>query len=309
MKTLSILIPVYFNAESLPLLFDKLIELEKNLLTQQLQLELIFINDGSQDNSWEILNAFKVQRPSLTTIIKLSRNFGAFNAIKAGLNYVTGDCFCYLAADLQDPPELILEMTQQWLNGEKYVICARSTREDPTSSKLFSALYYKLLRYLVIPTYPKNGFDLALMDKSFLPYLKACGKNINLHLFGYFLGFKPYVISYHRQQRITGKSRWTFAKKFNLFLDSILGFSRIFIRLISIIGIIVACAGFIYGVVLVLHAILLGRQVPGFTTLASLIVFLFGLVIILLGVIAEYVWRIYDQTHFIPSAVVDEAIT
>lgn len=307
MKTLSIVVPVYFNEGSLPDLFNKLLYIEDLLKQQDMLLELIFIDDGSQDNSLMLLKQFLIARPG-TKVIKLSRNFGAISAVKTGLNYITGDCFLFLAADLQDPPELIPEMISRWKNGTKYIICERTDRQDPLGSKIFSAIYYKLLRKFVMASYPKNGFDLALMDAQLLPYLKDSGKHINFPLFPYWLGFTPEKIPYVRVAREHGKSRWTFGKKWKLLIDSIFSFSFAPVRLISAIGLIVSLGSFAYGTVVVLSALFGKVDVPGFATLATLVSFLLGLIIVMLGVMSEYIWRIFDEVNRHPHAVIEEEI-
>ncbi|TKJ73430.1 glycosyl transferase [Pseudomonas sp. CFBP13508] len=307
MKTLSIVVPVYFNEGSLPDLFNKLLYIEDLLKQQDMLLELIFIDDGSQDNSLMLLKQFLIARPG-TKVIKLSRNFGAISAVKTGLNYITGDCFLFLAADLQDPPELIPEMINRWKNGTKYIICERTDRQDPLGSKIFSAIYYKLLRKFVMASYPKNGFDLALMDAQLLPYLKDSGKHINFPLFPYWLGFTPEKIPYVRVAREHGKSRWTFGKKWKLLIDSIFSFSFAPVRLISAIGLIVSLGSFAYGTVVVLSALFGKVDVPGFATLATLVSFLLGLIIVMLGVMSEYIWRIFDEVNRHPHAVIEEEI-
>ncbi|MDR9753893.1 glycosyltransferase family 2 protein [Pseudomonas sp. SZMC_28357] len=307
MKTLSIVVPVYFNEGSLPDLFNKLLYIEDLLKQQDMLLELIFIDDGSQDNSLILLKQLAIARPG-TKVIKLSRNFGAISAVKTGLNYITGDCFLFLAADLQDPPELIPEMISRWKNGTKYIICERTDRQDPLGSKIFSAIYYKLLRKFVMASYPKNGFDLALMDAQLLPYLKDSGKHINFPLFPYWLGFTPEKIPYVRVAREHGKSRWTFGKKWKLLIDSIFSFSFAPVRLISAIGLIVSLGSFAYGTVVVLSALFGKVDVPGFATLATLVSFLLGLIIVMLGVMSEYIWRIFDEVNRHPHAVIEEEI-
>ncbi|HWP98127.1 MAG TPA: glycosyltransferase family 2 protein [Syntrophomonadaceae bacterium] len=305
MKKLSIVIPVYYNEESLPDLFHELCKVEEQLLVRDIALELIFVDDGSGDHSLQELLKIKEQRPS-TKIIKLARNFGAIHAVKTGLQFVSGDCFSMLAADLQDPPELLIEMADKWLAGDKFIICVRESRQDPLVSKMFARLYYRILRWAVVPDYPAGGFDLALMDSLLLPHLQQSGKNINISLFAYWLGFQPEKIYYQRRERKHGKSRWTMAKKVTYLLDSILGFSVVPIRLVSITGGLVAVLSFVYGMVVVGDAFLHHIPVPGFATLAALISFLLGLVIIMLGVIGEYLWRIFDEVNKRPEYVIDE---
>lgn len=306
MKKLSVVIPVYYNEGSLPDLFAELMRVEDILLrTRNIEMELIFVDDGSGDSSFAELMKIKKQRPH-TRVIKLARNFGSIHAVKTGLQYVTGDCFTMLAADLQDPPELLLTMADKWLGGSDFVICVRESREDPPLSKLFARMYYGMLRVTVTKDYPAGGFDLALMDKLLLPYLQKSGKNINISLFAYWLGFEPDIIYYQRQKRQHGKSRWTFGKKFTYLLDSILGFSVVPIRMISLTGLVVALLSFIYGVILVFNASVNHVIVPGFTTIATLVAFLLGLIIIMLGIIGEYIWRIFDEVNQRPEYVIHE---
>jgi polyisoprenyl-phosphate glycosyltransferase len=305
LKKVSVVIPIYYNEQSLPLLYEQLVEVEKQLLQKSMQLELIFVDDGSGDCSLEELRKIKQQRAE-TKVIKLTRNFGAIHASKTGFHFVTGDCFMILAADLQDPPELILEMVQRWLNGTKYVVCARQNREDSVETRLFAYVYYKLLRFFVIKGYPTGGYDLALMDRAMLPHLQNSSKNINTPLFAYWLGFKPEVVYYNRRKRLHGKSRWTFSKKLKFFIDSILGFSIVPIRLISLIGLIISIMSFSYGILVVINTILGNTDVRGFATIVALISFLFGLVIIMLGIIGEYIWRIFDEINKRPESVIDE---
>jgi polyisoprenyl-phosphate glycosyltransferase len=244
-------------------------------------------------------------RPNMT-VVRLTRNFGAVAAIRTGLRYVTGDAFAFLAADLQDPPQLIVEMTDRWLAGARFVIAERETRSDPLVSRAFSRVYYFLLRKLVLPGYPAGGFDLALMDKALLAPLRDSAKSAYLPLLAYWLGFRPVVLRYARQARLHGRSRWTLGKKFRAFLDVMLGFSVTPIRAISAVGVIVSLASFLYGAAVIIAAVVGDIPVPGFPTLAALITLLLGMIILMLGVIGEYLWRIFDETNRRPEAVVDE---
>lgn len=305
MKKLSIVVPVYFNELSLPELYVTLQDLEIKLLELSIELEVICVDDGSGDNSYEKLLEIKAKRPA-TKIIKHTRNFGAFHAYRTGRKFVTGDCFLFLAADLQDPPELIPMMAKKWLEGSKYIICVRADRHDPIFSRIFAKVYYILLGFIVAGDYPRGGYDLALMDKCLMPYLDKSAKNINPTLFQFWLGFKPEVIPYIRQERRHGKSRWTFSKKFKLMLDSLLGFSFFPIRFISGVGITVSLVSFLYGIWIIANALLGNFDVKGFAALATIISFLLGLIIIMLGIIGEYIWRIYDEVNGRPEAVIEE---
>jgi dolichol-phosphate mannosyltransferase len=304
MKKISIVIPVYFNAASLPTLFAELDRLAKGLAKIKLELELIFVDDGSKDSSLELLLGYKKGRKGVK-VIKLTRNFGAVHASKTGIRYVSGDAFGILAADLQDPPPLVLEMAQRWKKGAKFVICERISREDPPMSKFFSRLFYFFLRLLVIRNYPVGGYDIALMDRSLLDPIIHSAKSVFTPLLAYWLGYEPEVIQYHRPARLHGKSGWTFAKKFNAFLDVMLGFSITPIRAISAVGSVVSVVSFGYGMVVTLGAVLGRIPVQGFATIVALITFLLGLIILMLGIIGEYLWRIFDETNRRPEVVIE----
>jgi dolichol-phosphate mannosyltransferase len=307
-KCVSVVVPVYWNALSLPLLFDRLEIVERQLVARHgVSLQLIFVNDGSGDQSQDALLDIKVKRPH-ATVVRLARNFGAVHASRTGFRFVEGDAFVILAADLQDPPELLLEMVPRWLDGSKFVIAVRASREDPLISRAFSWLYYRVLRMLVVPGYPERGFDVALMDRVMLEPMRNCSKNAFTPLLAYWLGYSPSVVSYHRPKREHGRSGWTFTKKIKAFLDVMLGFSVTPIRLISAFGTIVATASFMYGMAVGLAALFGNIPVSGFATLAILITFLLGLIIVMLGIIGEYLWRIFDEVNRRPETVIDEVV-
>jgi glycosyltransferase involved in cell wall biosynthesis len=304
-KKLSVVVPVYFNEGSLPTLFDELLALEQKLLERSVTLELIFVDDGSKDGSLARLLEFKARRPDVK-VVKLTRNFGAVHCSKTGFKFVTGDAFMIVAADLQDPPSLLVEMVDRWLAGSKFVICERLTRQDPLLSKVYSKIYYKLLRLFVLRDFPIGGYDMALMDKAFLPHLINSSKSVFTPILAYWLGYTPEVIKYHRAAREHGKSRWTFKKKINALLDVFLGFSISPIRAISAVGALVSLGSFLYGISVVVGAIFGHVTVQGFPTIVALITFLQGLMILMLGVIGEYLWRIFDETNRRPETVIEE---
>ncbi|MCX8516258.1 MAG: glycosyltransferase family 2 protein [Alphaproteobacteria bacterium] len=304
-KTLSIIVPVYENAGSLSLLFATLDNVEKKLATMKVAVEFIFVDDGSQDNSLSLLLAFHRKKKNVR-VIKLSRNFGEMAAIKQGAMTVKGDAFVAIAADLQDPPELLVEMVSRWQQGKKYVIAVRRSRQDPWISKLLSAFYYSLLRWLVLPNFPKGGFDMALMDKIFLPFIQNSSKSFYAPILSHWLGFEPSIIYYDRAARHHGQSKWTLGKKISAFLDIMLGFSIKPIRFISVIGFLVAVASFVFGIYSIVEYFMGGQHIRGYTSVFVVMTFLFGLIIIMLGVIGEYLWRVFNETNKRPSAVVEE---
>jgi dolichol-phosphate mannosyltransferase len=162
------------------------------------------------------------------------------------------------------------------------------------------------VRLFVIREFPRGGFDIFLLDKAMIPYIRDSSKNINANLLSFWLGIPHSVITYERQERRHGKSRWTFAKKLTLFTDSILGFSALPMRVTCAIGVLVSLISVAYGSLIVVDALLGNRPVPGFATLAAMISLLLGLIIIMMGMIGEYIWRIFNEVSKLPEVVVDQ---
>jgi glycosyltransferase involved in cell wall biosynthesis len=304
-RMFSLIIPVYYNDATLLDLKLELDGLQDDLAERNLALETIFVDDGSGDQSYPMLLRIHGERPN-TKVIKLTRNFGAISATRAGVEHVTGDAFCILAADLQDQPDQVLKMVDQWLDGERFVISVRLSRGDSFVSSMLARFYYLLFRALVIPGYPRGGFDLMLVDKELFRHFESMGKYTGLEIFAYWLGYDPKVLSYHRRPRPHGRSRWTLRKKFNYFLDNFTGFSVAPLRIMSALGILAALASFAYGTFLVLSALIDGVDVPGFVTVAVLISFFSGLILATLGLIGEYIWRIYDTVSGKPINIVEK---
>ena len=301
-KKVSVVVPVYFNAPSLPELFNRLDNLNRELLGINLELEVVAVDDGSKDDSFAILVEYS-KKYSFLNAFQLTKNFGEATASKFGLKKITGDAFSVLAADLQDPPELIFEMAKNWLEGNSYVICERTKRNDPIFSKFLANLYYKFLTKFIMPTYPKKGFDLFLMDSKYLPVIIESSKSSSIPLILSWIGIEPLKIGYVRQTREHGKSTWTIFKRINLLLDVLFSFSRKPIRIVSSIGAVTALAGLIYGISVIIERLngITGSQ--GTASLIALVSFTSGLVLLTLGIIAEYIWRIWDEVNNRPDGI------
>jgi len=219
------------------------------------------------------------------------------------VSFVTGDCFTILAADLQDPPELIYAMIDKWLAGAKYVLCARQGRDDPLGSKIFSYLYYRLVRLLVSPNYPSEGYDLALMDRAILPYFSGAGRTPTRRCWCTGSASDPRSSSTDAAAR-PWKSRWTFWKKFNALVDSLAVFPSFDSACLSR-RFLVSFGSF--GYARSFWSMDPRRiKVRGFATMVTLMAFLLGVIIIMLGMIGEYLWRIFDEVNKRPEAVIDE---
>ncbi|MBC7814255.1 MAG: glycosyltransferase family 2 protein, partial [Burkholderiales bacterium] len=220
MSFVSIVVPVYNNAASLPDLLAKFHELAARNSADT--FEYVFVDDGSFDESLAVLETLATAE-SCVRIIKLSRNFGSNAALLAGLSHTKGEAVAAIAADLQDPPELMHDMLAQWRDGRKVVLAAREGRDDPGLTTLMADTFYKLFRRFAIKTMPPRGFDFFLIDRQVCDLIGGIQEN-NAYLMGLilWLGFDPAVIYYHRREREKryGRSMWTFAKKFKYFVDS-----------------------------------------------------------------------------------------
>jgi polyisoprenyl-phosphate glycosyltransferase len=300
----SIIIPIYYNELNLPQTVKRLIELQK--LIPKYEVEYLFVDDGSGDNSLALLLDYKKKYKEIK-IVKLSRNFGSMAAVQAGLNYVSGSCIGIISADLQEPPELFVEMIESWEQGNKIVMAARAGREDPINQKIFSNMFYLLLDKLALRGYPKGGFDFVLFDRQVLDEIKAINeKNTNIMNLLFWTGHKQAVIPYTRKKRAIGKSKWTLTKKFKLFIDSFVNFSYAPIRIMSLIGIATSLISFFYGIFIVFNRLFNNIIVEGWASIAVIISFLLGIIMFMLGIIGEYLWRILDETRKRPSFIVDE---
>ena len=307
MSKVSIVIPCYFNelnvAETYKVLVRDVFEKRKDI-----EFEIVFVDDGSRDKTLDELK--KVQTyDNHVKIVKLSRNFGEFRAIVAGMSQATGDAIAVMSADLQDPPYLITEMIQYWQQGEKVVIAARNKRDEPWIKNFFANTYYRIVRKLVIADYPKQGFDFFLMDKSVAEILvNMQEKNSSIYVQLIWTGFNPKVIEYTRQAREKGKSMWSYKKIIDLFIDTFIVFSHTPIRWISGLGFLMSISGFISALLLVYDKLVHGSDVAGWTSLMVVVLVLAGVQMIMLGIIGEYMWRNLDESRKRPLYIIDEII-
>ncbi|WP_409344202.1 glycosyltransferase family 2 protein [Paenibacillus sp. MBLB4367] len=303
-KLFSIVVPIYYNELNIPYTIPRLKNLQALLIGYD--LELIFVDDGSRDKSYELLLKER-QLDTRVKVIKLSKNFGSMSAIQAGLQFAAGDCVGIISADLQDPPELFVDMIKCWENGKKVVMATRSDREESFSQKMYSNTYYTLMKRFAIKDYPEGGFDFVLIDKQVVGELRNISeKNTNIMSLIFWLGHPQETFPYVRQERKLGKSRWTLSKKIKLFVDSFVSFSYAPIRFMSVIGFVTAFISFLYGIFVVINAIFGAVDLQGWSSIIALITFLLGLIMVMLGIIGEYLWRILDETRKRPAYIIDE---
>lgn len=304
-RIVSIVVPVYYNELNIPDTVPQLLALEREM--PGYRLELVFVDDGSGDRSLELLLDWQRRHPGTITVVKLTRNFGSMAAIHAGLSLATGDCVGMIAADLQDPPELFLEMLRHWEQGTKAVLAVRSDREESASQKFFSNSYYALIRRFALPGYPAGGFDFFLVDRQLVGDITQIReKNTNLMSLLFWLGYRPVLLPYVRRSRREGVSRWTLGKKVKLFVDSFVAFSYVPIRFLSGVGMLVATSAFLYGGYVFLSWAAMGIPVKGYAPTVILIALTSGVQMVMLGVLGEYLWRTLDETRRRPPYVIDE---
>jgi polyisoprenyl-phosphate glycosyltransferase len=305
-STISVVVPVYWNAGTLPALLERLRAVGTQLPDE---LELLFVDDGSGDESFDLLRA-EAERDPRVRVLRLSRNFGSNAAILAGLTYASGDAVAVLAADLQDPPELLPELASAWRDGAEVVVAARRSRDDPFVSRALGGLFNRLFKRFVFRDFPPGGFDFLLVSRRVARVLVEMGER-NSYIFGqvFWVGFQRRVVEYDRGARGEGRSRWTLAKKAKYFVDAFTAFSYLPIRAASLLGFVLALAGFAYAAVLiVLRLTGVIANAPGFAALAVLILVAAGVQLIVTGMIGEYLWRVLEESRNRPPFIVDSAV-
>ena len=306
MPKLSIIIPCYYNEQNIPVTSKELIENEK-LFPSDVSFEYVMVDDGSRDNTLAELKRFREQYPSKVKVIKLAGNVGSYNAILAGMKYATGDCCTVIAADLQDPPELIPKMYDYWVKGIKLVMANRQDREDPALQKLLSRTYHHLVRRLAIKNIPTGGFDFVLFDSQLKDeVVKMNEKNTNtLYLFPW-MGYEHVSIPYKRRKREVGESRWTLSKKVKLFIDTFVSFSFFPIRAISVMGLVLGVISLLYALFILVAKLSGMIPVEGWAAIMVVVLFVSSFQFLALGIIGEYLWRALDAARSRPIYVVEE---
>ena len=304
MEKLSIVVPVYYNEKNLKPLYEDL--KEKVLEKLDCAYEIVFVNDGSKDRSYEVMQELAAMDENIK-LVNLSRNFGEHLATLAGMAECTGTAADRKAADLQEPSEMILEMLEKYRAGAKVVLAVRKDREEPLSQKMFSKIYCWMMRKFALANMPQGGFDTYMISRQVIDILvEISEKNAPLTEQVLWSGFESEKVYYVRQKREIGKSGWTLSKKIKLTVDSLISFSYFPIRCVSVVGAL-SILGTIIGGIVILVEHFMGRiTVEGYTTIVLLILLAFGIVMLTLGVMGEYIWRILDEVRNRPSYIVDK---
>lgn len=305
----SIIVPVFCNYGSLKKTYEAIVI---NVIEQMsnTDFEFIFIDDGSLDDSFQELLELSKTATYSVKILKFSRNFGQVPAIYAGYAKATGDVIVNISADLQDPPELIIQMIDAYRNDNfDIVICAREARDEGIFRRLTSAVFYALIQKLSFKNMPQGGFDYVLISRKVKNILLS-NKDTNPFWQGQILwtGFQPKIIYYERKKRTIGKSKWTFSKKLKYLFDGVLAYSFYPLRLMSITGLIFFIAGILYGIIIVILYLQGTTPFKGWSPIMILILLSSGLQMLISGVIGEYLWRTLDQARNRPLYVIEQVI-
>jgi glycosyltransferase involved in cell wall biosynthesis len=303
-KRISFVIPVYRNERAVTLTYQKIRTICEAQLPD-LEREFVFVDDGSDDGSLQELLAIR-SSDSNVRVISFTRNFGQMAAIQAGLREATGDIILQLSADLQDPAELIPEMVESHRKGNEVVVACRADRSDSLRSKLSSRLFYGILR-LSFPQIPPGGFDYLLMGRRALDVFNEIDvRNQAFQTDVLWLGFPTAFIPYTRLKRTIGRSQYTFMKRLKNALDAILDASYLPIRFMSLLGIITALCGFLYAANIVYYRLIHYQMAPGWAPLMVVLLVVSGLIMVILGIIGEYIWRIYNEVKGKPKYIIRE---
>lgn len=296
MPKVSIIVPMKNESVSLSKLFTRINQVTATV-SDKYSFEVIVVNDGSTDNTLELLQEY-MQKNKELKVVDLSRNFGKESALYAGFHYCTGDCAVAIDADLQDPPELILEMLEYWSEGFEVVTAAHEFRENDTYLKRKTAkLFYKAINKISDIKITPNAGDFRLLDRQVINEFLRLDERVrfNKGLFAW-LGFREKVIYHTRDVRAAGISQWSYLKLFRFAIDGMTSFSNAPLEIWFYLGIIIAISGFLYGAFIFIHTVLLGVDVPGYASLLIFILFFSGLQMIGIGIIGKYLGRLFIES-------------
>jgi len=268
--------------------------------------EFVFVNDGSTDGSLEELCSIKAKHDDdRIKIVNLARNFGQMAAILAGWRYATGDVAINLAADLQDPPEQCIPMIREWLNGKDVVISYRESHATTVMNKITSQVAYRLM----LPEAPKGGFDFALLSRKALDAVLSIKERNRFYQHDLlWVGFERAFLPYEKAERRAGKSQYNFLKRFGNFTTAFINVSYLPLRAMTVLGGLFAAFGFLYAVSIVYAYLMHSVPFQGWAPIMMFLLIIGGLIMAMLGVIGEYIWRIFDEVKARPTYIVKELL-
>jgi len=301
---LSIVAPAYNEEAGLDEFYSRLIDAVKDL---DIDLEIIYVNDGSQDSTLEIMSK-QHENDSRITIIDLSRNFGKEIALTAGLDHASGDAVVVIDTDLQDPPELIPQLVEKWKEGFDVVNAKRIKRKGETVfKKVTSYIYYRFLYQMSDIKIPKDTGDFRLLNRNALDALLELREK-HRYMKGLFawVGYSQTEITYERDQRYAGETKWKFFGLLDLAFEGLTSFSVLPLRLASMLGVLTAFAALVFAVIIIIKKIMFGDPVAGYPSIVVLITFIGGIQLLALGIIGEYLGRVFNETKNRPLYLIKD---
>lgn len=303
-KTFTIVVPVYQNEANLPDTIPRLLDLQHKL--EHYDLNLVFVDDGSTDQSLEILINYAKLNPGTIRVVKLTRNFGQTSAVQAGLYHAKGDIVGIISADLQEAPEVFVQMVSEWENGAKFVIGERSDREEGRLHRWVSGIYWHLIKRFAFPDFPTLGYDLCLLDRQVVNDINRINeKNTSIFVLLFWLGYEPIRLPIVRRLRDKGTSQWRLLKKISFTIDTLIGFTYFPARAITLMGFSTAVSCLLYLFAMLLYWFLFQTAPPGWMSVVGLLTLLGAMLLFSLGIVSEYLLRILDETRKRPPFVVD----
>jgi len=303
----SIVVPVHNEQENLERLYDEVNRVLAGI--GGLEWEFLFVDDGSRDRSFEIVRELHA-RDQRVLALRFPRNFGSHVAIAAGLDHCRGDAAIIMAADLQDPPELLPTLIAEWTAGSDIVWAARAGRDDGAVRRVLTRGFYRLVRRFAIPTYPAGGTgSFCLISAPVVETFREC-KERNRLTFGLIAwsGFKQTEVPYRRPQRDAGRSSWTAGRLVKSAVDTFVGFSFTPIRAISYFGVGVSLVSFLLGLYLLINKLAFGTKVEGWTSVMLAVLVLGGVQLVMIGVLGEYLWRVLEEARARPLYVLERRL-
>lgn len=309
-RTLTIVIPVYNEEGCLAELHRRLTDALAGLSESLSAYELLFVDDGSADSSPDLLRDLQARDPDHVRVLTFSRNFGHEMATTAGMQYASGDGVILMDADLQDPPEVIPDLVARWLEGYELVYAQRASRAgEPWLKKVSSALFYRALRWLAGIDLPNDTGDFRLMDRMVVDAFNRCPER-NRYVRGltWWTGFRRSGVRFERDARYAGETKYNYLKLARLATDSIVAFSVVPLRLATFVGGIVGVVSLVYMAFVVLEKIQGRSPEQGYALLATAVLFLGSLILMVLGIIGEYIGRIYQEVQGRPPYLIRELL-
>lgn len=305
MSLISVCFAVYQNEGALTILYNDIVwQLESNFPNHN--FEFIFVNDGSKDNSLNELITLKTETgDQRIKIISFSKNFGQVAAIIAGWNYAKGDAIINMAADMQDPPVQCVKMIKEWEIGNEIVVSYRKTHKTSKFNKITSRIFYRV----VLPNIPPGGFDFVLLDRKPMNIINNFKERNRFYQYDILsVGFQVKFIPYEKLQRLIGKSQWNFMKRFRYFMVAFISVSYFPLRIMTILGFSFSFSGFVYTLVILYTYFHNKTPFNGWAPIMILLLIIGGLIMLMLGILGEYIWRIYDEIKQRPIYIVDKEI-